>query len=176
MLILLLAMMAFSQTPVVDGPKGKMKPGPSQPSFFPPPGMAFIPAGEYQMGDHHDGMSNALPVHAVYIDGFWMDTCEVTNGQYAAGLNWAWAQGGMIEVGTNGIVYKAGSGMSYVYCVTTSWSICSRITWNGSTFGVTAGKEDHPMIAVTWYGSVAFANWRSMKEGRAPCYGLSTWT
>ncbi|MFH2001326.1 MAG: SUMF1/EgtB/PvdO family nonheme iron enzyme [Planctomycetota bacterium] len=138
--------------------------------------MAYIPAGEYVMGDHHDGMSDALPVHAVYIDGFWMDTYEVTNAQYAAGLNWANGQGNLITVNANGIVYKAGSGTSYPYCATTSASSYSRITWNGSTFGVTVGKEAHPMVCVSWYGSVAYANWRSAMEGKTPCYDLSTWT
>ena len=33
------------------------------------------------MGDHLDGMSNA-PVHRVELDEFYMDSREVTNGQY----------------------------------------------------------------------------------------------
>jgi formylglycine-generating enzyme required for sulfatase activity len=142
----------------------------------PPPDMVLIPAGEFMMGDTFDeGYSQELPVHAVYVDAFYMDTYEVTNAQYASGLNWAWAQGGLITV-TNGVVYQAGSGMSFPYCDTTTSSSFSRITWDGSTFGVVSGKENHPMAMVSWYGAVAYCNWRSAMEGKPLCYDLSTWT
>jgi len=144
-----------------------------------PEGMQFVPSGEYQMGDHHDGMSNALPVHAVYVDAFYIGRYEVTNAEHAEGLNWAWAQG-LITV-SNGVVYKAGSGTTYPYCSTTSaptgdphYGDFSRITWDGSNFGVVSGKENHPMGA-TWYGAAAYANWRSAMEGRTPSYDTSTW-
>ena len=44
--------------------------------------MMLIPGGSFEMGDHHDGMSNA-PVHTVTLDDFYMDATEVTNTQYA---------------------------------------------------------------------------------------------
>jgi formylglycine-generating enzyme required for sulfatase activity len=145
-----------------------------------PGGMVLIPAGEFQMGncmDPSEGSSDELPVHAVYVDAFYMDTYEVTNQQYADALNWAYAQGGLITV-TNGRVYQYGSGTSYPYCDTTTSSSFSRITWNSTThtFGVVAGKESHPMVMVSWYGSVAYSHWRSGVEGKPPCYELSTWT
>ncbi|MBN1492116.1 MAG: SUMF1/EgtB/PvdO family nonheme iron enzyme [Phycisphaerae bacterium] len=139
-----------------------------------PPGMVLIPVGEFQMGDvFNEGDADEVPVHAVYVDAFYMDAAEVTNAQYAAALNWANGQGQLYISG--GSVYKAGSGTSYPYCYTTSGYSDSRITWDGSTFGVTADKEDHPMVTESWYGAVAYANWRSVMEGRTPCYDLSTW-
>ena len=141
-----------------------------------PPGMVFIPGGEFQMGDTFDeGSSAELPVHTVYISPYSIDTCEVTNQQYCDGLNWAWSQGGLITV-TSGIVYKAGSGTSYPYCDTDSYDSDSCIVWNGSTFTVESGRENQPMVEVSWYGSVAFCNWRSAMEGKPLCYDLSTWT
>ncbi|MFH0981360.1 MAG: SUMF1/EgtB/PvdO family nonheme iron enzyme [Planctomycetota bacterium] len=141
-----------------------------------PPGVVLIPAGEFMMGDtFNEWASDERPVHVVYVDAFYMDRYDVTNAQYAAGLNWAWAQGGLITV-TSGVVYKAGSGTSYPYCDTTTSSSYSRITWNGSTFGIVSGKESHPMVLVSWYGSVAYANWRSAMAGKPLCYDLSTWT
>ena len=135
--------------------------------------MVFIPAGEFQMGDvFGEGTSAELPVHTVYVDGFYMDVCEVTNQQYATALNWALAQGGLISV-SGGMVYQAGGGHPYCH-TTSSWSI-SRITWDGSKFGAVAGKENHPMAAVSWYGAAAYCNWRSAMEGLAGCYDLSTW-
>ena len=44
--------------------------------------MVLIPAGYFEMGDHLDGMSDALPVHRVELDAFYMDTHEVTVGQF----------------------------------------------------------------------------------------------
>ena len=44
--------------------------------------MVLIPAGTFEMGDHHDNMSDALPVHTVILDEFYMDMTEVTNARY----------------------------------------------------------------------------------------------
>jgi len=137
-------------------------------------GMVYIPSGEYEMGDHHDGIAAALPVHMVYVNGFCMDIYEVTTAQYVDGLNWSWSQGGIIEV-NGGVVYKAGSSNSYPYCETTISSGYSHVAWDGSDFSVVEGGNDLPMVMVTWYGAAAYANWRSNEEGRTPCYDLSSW-
>ncbi|MEW6742693.1 MAG: formylglycine-generating enzyme family protein [Planctomycetota bacterium] len=137
-----------------------------------PPAMVLIPGGEFEMGDHHgEGYGDELPVHAVYIDAFWMDTYEVTNEEYCLYLNSAYLLG-WIEV-RGGVVYKSGD--SEPYCDTDSYDSDSRIHWDGSTFTVTSGKEDHPMVEVSWYGAVAYANWRSTWSGLPPCYDLETW-
>ena len=44
--------------------------------------MVLIPAGSFEMGDHHDNMGSALPVHTVELDAFYMDVHEVTVGQF----------------------------------------------------------------------------------------------
>ena len=60
----------------------------------PPPGMAWIPGGEFDMGaaeptgmDHtHVGMlatDDARPIHRVAVQPFWMDRTEVTNAAFA---------------------------------------------------------------------------------------------
>ena len=141
----------------------------------PPAGMVLIPGGEFQMGDtFNEGDLSERPVHAVYADAFYMDTCEVTNQQYADALNWAYAQGNLINV-SGGIVYQYG-GTSYAYCETTTMSPGSGITWNGSSFSVVSGQEIHPMAMVSWYGAAAYANYRSTMQGKPLCYDLSTWT
>jgi formylglycine-generating enzyme len=57
-----------------------------------PPGMVWIPGGEFSMGSDAAGDSlcvlpgltrDAQPIHRVRVDGFWMDATEVTNAQYA---------------------------------------------------------------------------------------------
>ena len=44
--------------------------------------MVYVPEGEFRMGsnDHQD---DEKPVHNVYLDAFWIDQYEVTNGMYA---------------------------------------------------------------------------------------------
>ncbi|MFN0137562.1 MAG: SUMF1/EgtB/PvdO family nonheme iron enzyme [Phycisphaerae bacterium] len=136
--------------------------------------MVLVPSGEFEMGDHHnEGFFHEYPLHLVYIDAFLMNRYEVTNEQYAAGLNWALAHGGLITVAGNGAVQRASAIAPFRYCDTTSSSSTSRITWNGSAFGVVPGKEHHPMVRVSWFGAAAYANWRSEMEGLEPTYGVS---
>jgi len=35
---------------------------------------------------------------------------------------------------------------------------------------------EHPVLGVTWYGAAAYCNWRSEREGLAPCYNGFQWT
>jgi formylglycine-generating enzyme required for sulfatase activity len=67
-------------------PNDRPAPGPA------PEGMVWIPGGEFSMGatvsseglcEVHGVTRDALPVHRVYVDGFWMDATEVTNAQFA---------------------------------------------------------------------------------------------
>ena len=57
-----------------------------------PPEMVWIPGGEFSMGaqdppDMNDvgmnAMTDARPIHRVYVDGFFMDKTDVTNAQFA---------------------------------------------------------------------------------------------
>jgi formylglycine-generating enzyme len=49
-----------------------------------PQGMVWIPGGQFWMGCDGCGMPDALPVHLVTVDGFWMDSAPITNRQFAA--------------------------------------------------------------------------------------------
>lgn len=157
-----------AQTKVTSGPVGKM----NLTNVYDPPPSRIVPAGEYEMGDHHDGMTHALPVHTVYVDEFAIDRFEVTNLEYCNYLNRTLKRDKIEVIG--GVVYKKDD--TEAYCDTQVNSSFSRITWDGEIFGVVEDKEDHPMTMVSWYGAVAYANWRSMMEKLPPCYDLSTWT
>ena len=43
--------------------------------------MVLIPAGDFQMGSNK-GEGDEKPVHTVYLDAFYIDTHEVTVGEY----------------------------------------------------------------------------------------------
>lgn len=50
-----------------------------------PAGMVWIPGGEFLMGSTDPlARPDEAPVHRVRVDGFWMDTTEVTNEMFAA--------------------------------------------------------------------------------------------
>lgn len=141
-----------------------------------PLGMAPIPGGSFQMGDAFDeGSFHELPLHSVLLSPYYIDACEVTNQQYAEALNWAYAQGGLITVTDLGVLQPESAGDWHPYCDTATSQTQSRITWDGSTFGAVPGKENHPMILVSWYGAAAYCNWRGAMESRPLCYDVSSW-
>ncbi len=78
--ILLAAVLLDSCSPSTkDNATGKATPD------APSPGMIWIPGGEFMMGSTEDQpANNALTVHVVKVDGFWMDETEVTNAQFTA--------------------------------------------------------------------------------------------
>lgn len=142
----------------------------------PPSGMAFIPAGSFLMGATtnmgHEFYGGEAPQHSVYVSAFYMDRYEVTNDKMVEVMQWAYQQG-KISVTTATVRNLEGNQQELLdldsfYC---------SITWNGSQFQMTAAKgSGYPCVEVTWYGAVAFCNYRSQKEGRTPCYNLSNWS
>jgi formylglycine-generating enzyme required for sulfatase activity len=143
--------------------------------------MVFIPDGGFAMGDSlNEGSSNERPVHSVTLDPYAMGKMgkyEITNKQYCDFLNSAYTS--QLKV-VNGVVYAANDSSNiYPYCDTSTSSTYSQIAANGNMFSVLAkGERDmskDPMVMVSWFGSVAYCNWRSQQEGKPLCYDLSTW-
>src|SRR5262245_15652585 len=53
-------------------------------SSAPPPGMRWVPSGEFTMGSDSDqAWPDERPAHRVRVDGFWIDEHEVTNAEFA---------------------------------------------------------------------------------------------
>ena len=55
-----------------------------------PPGMVWIPGGQFTMGalSHDDeAREDERPAHEVVVDGFWMDATEITNQQFQEFVN-----------------------------------------------------------------------------------------
>ena len=71
----------------------------------PPPGMVYIPAGVFQMGDNLDGLTDALPVHNVALNAFFMDRFEVTKELWQSVQ--AWSTGHSFSI-SGGSYYAAG--------------------------------------------------------------------
>src|SRR5258708_1172653 len=77
-----------AKEPAVESSFGPTIPNHIRPTTPDPEGMVWIIGGEFSMGS--DVASESLcglpgvtrdsqPIHRVYVDGFWMDTTEVTN-------------------------------------------------------------------------------------------------
>lgn len=185
---------AATTAPAVALPKTAVAPGegaakPSAPSQTTPtgakttpasaaaqfPSMVPIPAGEFEMGDHHSFVdpqhpSDEVPLHTVHIDAFYMSATEATNQQYSEYLNAALVQGA-IEV-RSGVVYAKGG--SEIFFTTRQADEYSRIGWDGSTFTVLDNRGNHPVTSVRWFGAAAYTNWLSVKNGLEGCYDLTT--
>ncbi len=139
-----------------------------------PDDMAYIPDGEFDMGDHHDGWSNA-PTHLVYVDVFFMSKYEISNQQYCDYLNSTYPT--QIKV-VGGVVYASSDvSNSYPYCDTHSHDADSQIDYSGGVFSVRSkgGRDmsNDPTVEVSWYGAAAYCNWRSSREGYQQCYDIN---
>ena len=102
-----------------------------------PHGMVLIPAGEFEIGSDN-GAANERPAHTVYLDAFYMDTHEVTNAQYKHFVDAKpeWQKANMPEAYHDGVYLRL---------------------WNGNAYP--EGKADHPVIYVSWYAAMAYAEW-----------------
>ena len=141
--------------------------------LVPPEGMAFIPGGSFQMGDSYGGgNSDELPVHSVYVSGFYMDKYEVTNDEMVEVMQWAHGNGKLV-VSSSSVKNAQGNQQELLDLDDAD----CRITWDGSAFGIKSAKgSGYPCVEVSWYGSAAYCNYRSEKEARMPCYNLTDWS
>jgi formylglycine-generating enzyme required for sulfatase activity len=110
----------------------------------PPSGMALIPAGSFTMGATtnmgHEGYSDEVPQHSVYVSAFYMDRYEVTKALWDEVYQWA-----------------------------TNRPMEVRYSFDYADSGQGKANE-HPAHTMTWYDAVKWCNARSEKEGRTPAY------
>ena len=109
---------------------------PSEP--IAPEGMVSIPASEFQMGNDEWGANNEQPVHTVYLDAFFMDKHEVTNFEYQQFVraNPSWQKDKIDDRFHNGNYLK---------------------DWQENAYP--SGKTRHPVVYVSWYAAMAYAQW-----------------
>ncbi|MBR4271375.1 MAG: SUMF1/EgtB/PvdO family nonheme iron enzyme [Bacteroidales bacterium] len=106
-------------------------------------GMVRMEPGYFMMG-RNDGPDNEKPSHAVRLDSFYIDKCEVSNAQYALFLN----QKGVYD-SENHIRICIDSPMCHIrYDAVANW------------YSAEAGYEDFPVLGVTWYGANDYAQWK----------------
>jgi formylglycine-generating enzyme required for sulfatase activity len=118
---------------------------------------ALIPAGTFTMGSPTtEPLRGSDEVqHQVTLSAFRMSTYEITNAQYATFLN-------ANAIGANGL-YAAGA--YPIQPLIYDCASANGLTYTGSQWQPAAGKENFPVICVTWYGAAAFATYAG---GRLP--------
>jgi formylglycine-generating enzyme required for sulfatase activity len=124
--------------------------------------MVVVPAGTFIMGsspaeiealteEHGDYFKNEGPQHEVTIPRpFAVGKFEVTNAQYVAFLN---------DVKRRGTEKEP-------WFETKNEDSSSQITGSVGAFAVESGKEDFPVVNVSWFGVEAYAKWLSEKTGK----------
>ncbi len=147
-------------------------------------GMVWIPGGEFSMGSIDPlARPDEAPVHRVHVDGFWIDTHEVTNAQFAEfvdetgyvtiaerKVDWQELRKQMPE-GTpkpDDAVLQPGSlvftppdrpvdlrrfGLWWTWTAGANWR---QPEGPGSSV---EDRMDHPVVHVAWDDAVAFAEW-----------------
>jgi len=89
---------------------------------------------------------------------------EVTNAQFVSFLEEVWATRSIIVTidSVNGPFTNDGTWPTDDYLYYDFNQMDSRIDWNESYFTIEEGYENHPVVAVTWFGAYAYAqhyNW-----------------
>jgi formylglycine-generating enzyme required for sulfatase activity/phosphatidylethanolamine-binding protein (PEBP) family uncharacterized protein len=140
------------------------------------PGMALVPAGTFEMGDHHGFVdpkhgSDETPVHTVRLDGFYAGIDHVTTKEYCAFLNAA-LERRQVTVRDGGVFMAGGSDLLFE---TRAMSPFSRIGWDGLGFAVLDRKDEHPVVCVRWAGAAAYCNYLSAEHGLPAVYDTTTW-
>ncbi|MBT4292043.1 SUMF1/EgtB/PvdO family nonheme iron enzyme [bacterium] len=136
--------------------------------------MIEILAGSFVMGSPTDepGRNSNETEHTVTLTtDFFMSATEVTNQQYADLAQWAYNNGYCSSSSSSLTDNLDGSTQELLDLDDTD----CEISFSGSIFSVDAGKENHPVMEVTWYGSVAFCDWLSLQEGLTRAYDHSNW-
>ena len=101
--------------------------------------VVVIPAGEFQMGgSDSDAEIDEHPVHTVDVNAFYIHKYEVTNAQYKnfVDANLQWQKNSIPRKFHNGEYLKL---------------------WKDNTYP--SGKENHPVVYVSWYAAMAYAKW-----------------
>jgi formylglycine-generating enzyme required for sulfatase activity len=148
-----------------------------------PPGMVWIPGGEFSMGGvnpvgmqvgGHEAMNDARPVHRVLIKGFLMDAAEVTNKQFAEFVKAT----GYVTVAEQrptkeefpdapeenlvaGSVVFTPKNVPDLNDPYLWWSYVRGADWKhplGPGSGI-SGKDNYPVVHIAWEDAQAYAKW-----------------
>lgn len=140
-----------------------------------PPGMAWIPEGTFWMGSDEDGMRDTQPWHQVTVNGFWIDIAPVTNAEFAAFVKATgyittaekplslkdYPHATAKELEPAGIVFHSPKAPIDMRKPLSWWRLIPGASWQHpeGTDSTWKGREEHPVVQVSWDDAVAYAAW-----------------
>jgi len=150
--------------------------------------MVSVAAGSFVMGRTDEewwGREDELPRHSVTLDAYEIGVREVTAGDFAAMLNWALAQGYLIDENNEPYTQLDNvcvadpnhwSGRRKIFqmdYVSQENDLCP-LEFTGGQFSAKErdgiDMSDHPILQVTWCGAVMYCNWINDIQGLPRCY------
>jgi formylglycine-generating enzyme required for sulfatase activity len=152
-----------------------------------PTNMCLVPAGFFQMGDSYsegpleeDGTNPAQPVHTVYISSFYEDRLDVTSEQMCQALQWALNRGLVSATSTDVFNLEGQSQVLAEFGYDDGDYASTWIVFSNGLFSVSNAPgynmSNFPATAITWYGALAYCNYRSDMEGLPRCINFTNWT
>lgn len=111
------------------------------------------------------------PLHQVTLTvPYAMSKYEITNELYSAVMNWALDRG-LAKISSDQLTDTSGQYVFLGLAQTDQYGIVVK----GEHIQPVEGREDHPVMAVSWYGATAFCNFLSEMNGLDQVYDLTTW-
>ena len=149
-----------------------------------PLGMVWIPKGDFMMGSKGpQARPDEAPIHRVKVDGFWIDKTEVTNAQFATFVEATgyvttaekpvyWEEmkkqlppdtpkphDSLLQASS--LTFKATNGPVDLNNYAAWWEWKPKASWRNprGKGSFIEGKEDHPVVHVSWDDANAYAKW-----------------
>ena len=113
-----------------------------------------VEGGTFQMGSD-EGDDDEMPIHTVTLDSYKICKYEVTNSQFSMFLN---------DISCNSDGFYNDPEYGYIQYIEMNDGSCQFDYVSGQFIPIN-GKENFPVIEVSWYGVNAFAQWSG---GRLP--------
>jgi len=134
------------------------------------PEMILVEGGNFSMGSE-DGGDDEQPVHTVKVSSFYMGRYEVTNQEVVDVFTWG-IESEALFVDSTTVKNNYGDkrellNLELVYC---------QIVYSRGRLAVQPGKENYPVIWISWHGAVVFCNLLSEIHSYDPAYDLSDWS
>jgi sulfatase modifying factor 1 len=114
-------------------------------------GMVRLAGGEFLMGTPRPSPDDQRPVHRVELAPFWIDATHVTNDQFAEFV---------ADTGHRTTAEERGWSLTFNRDAG-SWDETPGVNWQHPTGkdSSLAGKENYPVVHVSWFDAVAYAAW-----------------